>query len=720
MAEFMLGQTPFLLYPATQKQAVIVNHDDENDIIVGPEEGIYSFQPSGAEGGQITDPNVTVISSAGGQMVVDGSWAVYGLALQGADPTETTAAVSVTEGATALLPGANETATALINSGFITEMAIAFQQALSQGTISLLANPTPLYQTPPVVATSTAALGSNIRANTPGYGSSLGSNIAAWELVTSEPLNCRRIETPGVTINPDIPTIFGPDITAGRLVIVSFSPSFNAGPNPSTQMVSDNNTLSNTLKNMKAAGVNARIILFHEPTNGGLSPAQFIFSIQYYSPTVRQFYPLDFGWSVNPSSDPKLASYTTGLFTANVFDGAMGDFYCHEYIKLGVLTGSSMSNIAALADNNMVNGVLTPLPLGMGEIGWNPGLSDENAADIVAYYQYLAGNPAGNSNGFFPGRVAAGKINSYLCWFNPTGLNVPGDISSVILSGGSQITGYQWIFNGVDTTATSSNLPSGSTITPTPINPSPVGGLATANQESYDLALDLIAGAGSTKPFCRVTITFFDFDATTANQVPVDEVKFIAPMGTSPNPAKTICTGPMSGAYMSVQLRNLDSVNATLNKFQLEGSARTKALHNPRWDSLTTPQAIPTYSLPTSGIPYSRMLGSWVSPSITSGGGTQSALFSMNGGNTYLKFGVTGTAAGSVATVRLQLIAQPTSEWGAVPLHTAWLPLSTGSAPSQFEDSEFVDLPLGPCVVLVTNEDPNAVVASVVLISEDD
>lgn len=715
MAEFMVGMTPFLLYPATQKQAVIVNHDDENDIVVGPEEGIYSFQPSGAEGGQITDPNVTIISSAGGQMVVDGTWAVYGLAVQGSDLTETTAAVSVTEGATALLPGANETATALINSGFITEMAIAFQNALSQGTISLLANPTPLYQTPPIVPSAVAYLGSNIRAGTPGYGAGLAANIAAWELVTGEPLNCRRVEQSGVTVSPDIPTIFGPDITAGRQVIVSFSPSFNAGPNPSAQMLTDQATLANTLQAMKNAGVNARIILFHEPTNGGLSAAQFIFSIQFYSPTVRQYYPLDMGWSVNPSSDPKLASYTAGLFTANVFDGVMGDFYCHEYIKLGVLTGSTMSNMAALADNNMVNGVLTPLPLGMGEAGWNPLLSDESAADITAYYQYLAGNPAGNSNGFFPGRVTAGKANSYLCWFNPIRLNNPTDISSVILNGGSQIPGYQWLFNGFDTSGSSSNLPSGATTIPVPINPSQIGGLATANQESYDLALDLIAGAGSTKPFSRITITFYDFDATTANQVPVDELKFIAPMGTSPNPAKTICTGPMSGGFMNVQIRNLDSVGATLSKFQLEGSARTKVHHDPRWDAQVAPQAIPTYTLPNTGVPYSLQLGSW-SPAALAPSGSASALFSMFAGQVYVRFHITSSGTPVNGSFQIFLTPQPTSEFGSVSVLSAQLPNpnNADAAPNEFED--IIALPRGPCLLSVNNTDATQTVTFVATI----
>lgn len=589
---------------------------------------------------------------------------------------------------------------------FITAgVPIAIAQQLSQAGISLVSAPVPLYQAPPVTpAAQLCTVGSNVSSATyssPGTGP---GNIAKWVSVTGEPLDVRRVELS--TLSPNISNTFSADAAAGRLVVVSFSPTLGTGPNPTAQMLTDQATLNSTLAAMVAAGVNARIILYHEPSTSSITVPQYLFSVPFYAPTVQQYYPLDFGWSVGTSAkEQQYAAY----FINGLFNGVMGDFYCRAYVHGGVLTGTNLSGLAALADNNTVAGSPAPLPFGMGEWGWNP--NRDLAADIITYYTYLA-DPV---TGFFPGRATGGKVNSYLCWFNPPGWN-PTDsttLSSTISAGGSQITGYQEVFNNCDTasSASSANLPAGTTVTLPPANPSPVGGLAPCLQDSYDLALDLIAGASSTKPFCRVTLTFFDFDATTANQVPVDEMKFIAPMGTSPNPAKTICTGPQSGAFMSAQVRSLDTVPATLSRFQLIGSSRTKPRHDPRWDAVVSPQAIPTYTLVNSGVPYSLMLGDWTPAALAPSGGTASALISMFAGEVFVKLSV--QASGSIGNnnVRFTIIPQPTSEWGGSAILSALLPNPNSANPNEFEG--FVALPRGPCLVTVVNNDSTATVTAI-------
>lgn len=570
----------------------------------------------------------------------------------------------------------------------LNSLAISIALAIAQTGISFLAAPIPLYQSPPIGNTGLlCAVGSNVSSatyNSPGTGP---GNIAEWITITGKPLDVRRVELSNLT--PNINNTFGNDANAGRLVVVSFNPTASASATPTQQMIQDGVTLGGTLAAMVAAGVNARVVLYHEPTssNPPLTVNEYQNSVSYYAPIVQQYYPLDFGFLCSPQKGPLAPSY----FINGLFDGVMADFYCSA-LNQG-FDATTMANIAA---GNTVNGVSTPLPLGFGECGWNP--NKDTTAQINAYIA--------NVNALFASRTG---LNSYMCWFNPP--NWPPtdttDIGSTIYSGGPQIAGYQSLFNANDTVSSGSNssLPAGTAVTLTPLNPSAIGGLAACNQLSYDFACDLIAGSGSTKPFIRATFTFYDFDASGNNLIPVDEVKATIPMGTSPNAAKTIAVGPMSGAFMSLQLRNLDTVNANLVRCQLVGSGRQRAVHDWKWDSLVTPQAIPTYNLPTAGVSYGATLGAINSVTITPGNST-SALFSMFSGQVYIRLNAssTGGSLGS-GTIHFTLQVQPSSEWGSGNLFSAYLPNASGGAPVAGEFEDIIALPRGPCLLTITNND---------------
>lgn len=97
--QFALSTTqPYLIYPATGEVATIVNKDPTNSILIGPELGLFTADPENS----VVDPLASV--------VVDGSYAVWGIAL-GGTPT-----VSIMQGVQNWTPA-------------IAELSVLFQQA---------------------------------------------------------------------------------------------------------------------------------------------------------------------------------------------------------------------------------------------------------------------------------------------------------------------------------------------------------------------------------------------------------------------------------------------------------------------------------------------------------------------------------------------------------------------------------------------------------------
>ena len=239
-------------------------------------------------------------------------------------------------------------------------------------------------------------------------------------------------------------------------------------------------------------------------------------------------------------------------------------------------------------------------------------------------------------------------------------------------------------------------LPHGAFTTINPVNPSPIAGLGVANELSYEIALGLTAGSGSTIPFCAVVVQFYDFDELPSLQTPVDVVAYRVPMGTNGDPngaAVTFGSGPQRGAFMRVQLHNVDTVDATLTFAQVVGTARTRDRHDWRWDCGGNAPVIPGYVNATAA-QASLVLGGVQGFSVPAGQ-TKSVLCSMYGGQAFVRCSLN---TGGPASIVLSVVPQPPGLFSSQALFN--VTVVAGAANDFFAT---VALPRGPCVLQFNN-----------------
>jgi hypothetical protein len=169
--------------------------------------------------------------------------------------------------------------------------------------------------------------------------------------------------------------------------------------------------------------------MYHEPVSEGLSVGQYQGMINYYGPTVRQYYPLNYSGQAS-SGGGTVANYQT-YYMSGSFDAASVDYYCANY-DAGLL----ISDYAAVTDADN-------LPFGLWEFGVNE--SGQTQTQGTNFYTYL--------QSFFTGRLSAGKGNGYISHYTAS---PPAKLSDpAFATGDYQISLYQSLYDvfGVSFTA---------------------------------------------------------------------------------------------------------------------------------------------------------------------------------------------------------------------------------------------------------------------------
>lgn len=660
MASIVLNSdTPYLLTPATNQQTVITNTDDNNDIIVGSEQGIYSAQVSGAEGGTINDPDVTVIEAAGGFLVVDGSWPVWGLSVPVQNPdgsTDTTATVSIQAGAVALAPGAITTATALITSGFALQMGLAVEQALAAGGISLVATPSPLY---------------NIAALTPSPAILFGVNSPSWNAVvaagvtgmTAAEVFTTKIGGPNngylaswsdahVPVGVTIPVInFSPDVatTLSGANDARITAMFSGAPNGT--MIEAYHEV-----NLKANGIDG-------PTIQALD-TYLLGKIHAVNATLKvgrglATSPVRSGTDPTPWITPGMDFYT------------MDGYQSNSATETPDFVFNSASGVAGAGTLNAFQTAVPGKPIGIMETG-TPFNMPNWLASMTAYAQN-------------------NQLNMVLPYF----------LSGVPQSqpwSNSFTAAMQSMSKAFQGSSGAPSIGAGATKAIAPLNPSPVAGYAIADSFSYDILVILTAGASSTNPWARVILNWYDNDATQGSgAIPVAQETWWLPMGVSTSNGTTIKgIGPQRGAFLQVKITNEDTVACTY-QVKLNSTSRSVMRDDWRWDVNGSP-AIPGFTLAPDGPAASNVIAGVQQRSVAAGG-TLSYLCSLYAGDAYVRVETNATTQ----VVSASLNPVPDTAFNGTKLFNELITGVTASGPGDFT-TELL-LPRAPCLLTFGNSD---------------
>lgn len=240
--------------------------------------------------------------------------------------------------------------------------------------------------------------GATLDLNAYPAGCSLSQAISVWEADTGCRLQATKVyKPPGkfpTIISPLIATLIEREIKA----LLCFKPTWY--PLSRTELAA----LENTLRLYSRAGLKAEVTLWQEPQvcPDRPSSSDYVAMVRHYGPMVRQYYPLAYDASGHATLDGWRAYYPGDDYV----DTVAVDYYGWQFV-----TGERLDVIAGLADN-----ARPAKPFGIWEMG-NMALPDPDPtpAQVTAYFAYI--------QSFMADRLAAGKANGELCWYNGNGAN---------------------------------------------------------------------------------------------------------------------------------------------------------------------------------------------------------------------------------------------------------------------------------------------------------
>jgi hypothetical protein len=587
-------------------------------------------------------------------------------------------------------PGA--IAEALVASGFAGILADATAQAMAAGGIPIIGAPVQLYDLTGAVSgnTVTIPVGNTI----PPLALKTGCYDAGLTQAQADTTFCQIVSrgldnNTHLVITKKFWTESNWDTSQndlanyasfGTIVIFCLKPAYP----PTT---ADKTNLANFLAAIQGMGfsaANSIIVLWQEPNDlsNNMTPSDYQAMLEYYGPTV------------NASGLPLVANIGSGQGDTVILEygnaainalnagvklaGLAQDFYLYNW-----LNGATMDGLINLAATNH-------LAYGLFEHGCRPSDGEQNCIDFMNYVREK-----------LLGVLAAGNTLLAALYFDgdcsSTG---SGSLSSPIGQDPStpspdfRIALFQQLYDELVVTQSSVlTLPAGKYTVITPVNPSPVAGFASADYLSYEIVMGLEAGTGSTIPFASVYISWYDYDQVTQEQIPVDTVRIVVPMGANgdPNgPAVITGRGPMRGGYMRIEIHNQDTVNASLAYLQGAGTSRTIHKDNWSWDIEKSP-AIPGYTLGSGG-DHSLVIGRIVSQTIPAGS-SFSAMYGLSAGEVYLREHVSGLTTDQC---EFDIQVLPPTLWGAQDIHRAFLGATT-------ENEIIIALPRAPILMTITN-----------------
>lgn len=701
MATFQLNTTdPYLIYPATGDQAVIANRDEANSIALANDQGLFNTQPSGAEGGTFTDPNISLLDP-GGYLVVDGTKPWYALAVNG-QPT-----VTVVPGSSAFVLGPEAIAAAIVDSG----LSIAIAEALANGGLSLLASPTLLYSLPGVSPPTTPGtlVGATIGgALTDGpYSADQAANDTTFNNLVSRPMATTVQKVyyqvgDGSAVPPLTQTV----INGGAAILASIKPAQTASNTYADATITTTGKTCLQEKNNLTAQINAllgaglttstlKVILWQEPNVGSTgfdSGAHYQNYLAYYGPAVRA---LGIKLVYDPSVGAVSWNGVAGAPTpSTLYDEIVADFYGSGFNSGFTLNGTGRNDggnsLVALAQGHSGG----PCPLGLGE--WND-VAGSGLGSTSYWPAYTA-----HIQSVFQSWVAAGNPLSWLVfWMGDHATNKPNNL--IVASGDFKVPFVQSVFDTFSSPTTPAlTIAAGATVTLNPLNPSPGTQLAVADSLGYEIGITGIAGAGSTIPF--VTVQMFWYPDANPNTKAIATQYWSIPLGVSGTNGTVITgRGPQYGAFLKINIHNLDSVQATMT-LNLNSNGRLIQRDDWLWD-VGNSVNVPTYTLAGATGQYGNQLGMLSSASIPASS-SQTFLLGMFSGPVTVRFA--GTTGGVLNYI---LNAVPSQRFG------------TGALLNETPSQEFVSspfyLPRGPVSVTISNSDTSAHGANMTITSLD-
>lgn len=700
MATFALDTSdPFLIYPATGKQAVIANRDPDDSIVIANDAGLFNSQPSGAEGGTLTDPNVTFID-AGGFLVVDGSEPIWALAVGG------TPVVSVTPGASALIAGPAVIAAAIADSG----LALAIAEALAGTGIELLGGAALLYSLPTGTSIPGTLVGATIGAAlnyAPYTGQGQASSNTLFNGILSRPFasTVQKIYftqgySPATNTNVYVNAIACFNQGASLLVSVEIGMT-NSGTYANNTVTQSGLTCAQELANV--------ITLVNNLIGSGLSfttlkliPWQEA-NGHFASATAYQNY-MNFyvtGAGGLKATFPALKiCYNPLVGGGNHWDGFAGaptyatwdelyvDYYGSAYNTSYGIDGTKpndQGSYVALAAGHTGGAA----PFGIAEFNDVAGSGLGSTSYWVAYMSYV--------QGVFQAVLNAGNPLAWLIfWMGDHSNSKPNNqISS---NSDYKVAALQAFYDAFIAQPAVVSIAGGATVTLTPLNPVPnsMGAVALATGIGYEVVCGFVAGSASTNPFMTVQVEWFP--TSNVNASPVAQQWWSCPMGLFGTAGTVIYgRGPMHGGYLRVTVHNLDTVTGNIT-FQLNSNGRNIDRHNWLWD-VGNSVNIPAYNVNGSPVTLAgntAIAGNQVgviSGQNVAASGVNTRLFGLFSGEVFVRFFCL-TGAGKMT---YQLFPQPGSRWGTSAI------LNESPSGTEFED--IIILPRGPCVLQVTNND---------------
>jgi len=227
---------------------------------------------------------------------------------------------------------------------------------------------------------------------------------AVWETWTGISLPVTRIY---LGTSPwSIDTDMSGAISAGCKMCISIQPAYDP---PTSGDLADVLTL---MQDLQAAGAVADIAIWSEPYYSGLTSAEYIAAVEYYGPTIRDYYPLVFVTSTGSVEYNDELSYYPG---DEWVDKVATDFY---------IGGNNYTTLTAAS--SPADSATPPKPFGIWEFnGATDPINGSSQANITAFYEYI--------QSYMAGRLAAGLPNADVLLFN---------------SGGGAGDGYNWLGNG--------------------------------------------------------------------------------------------------------------------------------------------------------------------------------------------------------------------------------------------------------------------------------
>lgn len=573
--------------------------------------------------------------------------------------------------------GASGNPLAIATAIAVSGLPLLIAQQIAQSGLSLVGNPVLLYNGQ-IISTSGASggWGSTIPAGAPPLYGLASNNYAgartAFDNLIGIPSGSAKVfpgTAPGVLPLTPTPQMSAA-IAAGLRIYLCYKPAFN--PPTATERTNLLASINAMKAACTAAGTGATIagvILWQEVNSGNdLTAAQYATVVNFYGPAITGAgYAL--GHCVTAGQATNWATYfSAGSFTATISFIAV-DIYATAYNNGTRLDGNGANNI-----NTIAAAYAPPLSVGLFEMGSTAvtGVVPSNAV-IAAYLTYL--------QGFMVNRVIAGLTNVDCIWFDG-----PGTGNCIFLGTDFRIPLLQTFINAI-TNVPITGIAGGASAVVAPLNPTPTGNFALSGSLSYDVIVNLTAGAGSTNPFAAVRFQWVNFDIVTARAVKT--VTWRCPAGANGTPgAFTNGVGPMHGQFLKVTIFNLDTVQMSV-QLQVNATGRPTAKHNWWWDAPVS-QAIPGFTLP-GGAAFANSFGSANGVSVPASSSV-TRLFSMFSGECFFRF-----AASAANFLTATLAPMPASEFGSAAL------INQVAGATDIE--QIFIAPRGPLLLTVANSD---------------